>query len=282
MVRFKVFIWSRIFPINLVKRYGEFVVLTGGTDGIGFGLAKQFAKLGHSLVLVGRNPEKLEKTKETIETLLKPGKSVITIVADLSNLDSLTCQKMENSLYEIRDKIGLLVNNAGVFYERPDVFLKIAENDVDNIVKVNVAAVLKMTKIVLPFLVSNKRGIVVNVGSLAAINPTPLFNVYTASKKFLEYFTSALEYEYKNDKVEVQLLQPGIVLTRLADWSKYKPSSLVCPTPDTYAISAIATIGRSNHTTGYWMHGVMTLIISSIPAPLLNFMQDKAFRHFRI
>ncbi|RWS22529.1 hydroxysteroid dehydrogenase-like protein 3, partial [Leptotrombidium deliense] len=93
---FKVFIWSRIWKRDLVKLYGEYVVITGATDGIGLALAKQFAERGHSLVIIGRNPQKLGNVKENLETFLLLERKIITVIADLSSLDQLTYHTIGN------------------------------------------------------------------------------------------------------------------------------------------------------------------------------------------
>ncbi|RWS18675.1 Inactive hydroxysteroid dehydrogenase-like protein 1 [Leptotrombidium deliense] len=125
-----------------------------------------------------------------------------------------------------------------------------------------------VTKVVLPFMVTNKKGIVVNISSLAALTPLPLMSVYGASKTFVDYFSSALRYEYKDVNVDVQIISPGFVSTRMTQWTSMRQPSLARPTPEMFAISSIATIGLSSHTSGYWVHGLQSLLITAMPRSL--------------
>ncbi|RWS15001.1 hydroxysteroid dehydrogenase-like protein 3 [Dinothrombium tinctorium] len=254
----RVFIWSRILKVDLISRYGEYVIVTGATDGIGIEFAKQFAQRGHSIVIFGRNANKLSAAKSLISRYLYPGKKIISIQADFNEIyDNNIYQKIENQLLEIKGKTGILVNNAGVFLKKPDLYLNLDEDEVFANVKVNIIAVLMMTRIVLPFMVSNRKGLIINVSSLAAFSVLPSFGVYGASKKFVEYFSKSIEYEYKRYNIDVQTLVPAYIITKMVGWSNHlnKPSVLY-PSAEVYVKSAIATITRSNHTTGYWLHGL--------------------------
>ena len=89
-------IWSRIWTIDLKKKYGEWVVITGATDGIGLEYAREFARRGHSLVLVGRNETKLTRVKQELSRLLNPSK-IVTVIADFNTADSDVSVKTTSS-----------------------------------------------------------------------------------------------------------------------------------------------------------------------------------------
>lgn len=80
----RVFVWSRLWRLNLKKKYGEWVVITGATDGIGLEYAREFASRGHSLILVGRNETKLENVKRQLSSLISSNK-IVTIQADFND-----------------------------------------------------------------------------------------------------------------------------------------------------------------------------------------------------
>lgn len=77
-------VWSRICKLDLKKRYGQWAVITGATDGIGLEYARQLAARGHSLILVGRNQSKLEKVREELLNKLLD-KQIVLIQADLAD-----------------------------------------------------------------------------------------------------------------------------------------------------------------------------------------------------
>ena len=157
--------------------------------------------------------------------------------------------------------IGILVNNAGVMHESPNRFLDQSEESLWQHVRVNIAGVLMTTRAVLPLMVAKRRGLVINMSSIAGYQPLPLMNVYSASKKFVEYFSTCLEYEYSQYNIHVQTLTPSYVSTKMTKWSNLlqKPG-LLTPNAETFAKAAVATIGRTNSTTGYWSHGIQWFV----------------------
>lgn len=153
--------------------------------------------------------------------------------------------------------IGILINNAGVMHESPNRFLDQDESVLWSHVKVNIAATLMITRSVLPLMIAKRRGLVINVSSIAAYRPLPLMGVYSASKKFIDYFSQTLEYEYKGYNIEVQNVTPSYIATKMTKWSNTLQSvNLMTPDAGSFARNAVATIGRANHTTGYWAHGL--------------------------
>lgn len=87
MTGFRTHLWSRIWTLNLRKTYGDWVVITGATDGIGLEYAREFARRGHSLVLVGRTESKLVRVKQELSRLINPNQ-IVTVVADFNDADS--------------------------------------------------------------------------------------------------------------------------------------------------------------------------------------------------
>ncbi|RWR99159.1 hydroxysteroid dehydrogenase-like protein 3, partial [Dinothrombium tinctorium] len=219
--------------------------LHGATDGIGLEFAKKFAERGHSLFVIGRNPVKLENTKREIEKQLQPGKKVITFIADLNTTNLNVYKNIESELQPLKERIGILFNNAGFFVSDPDRFANLKEEDILNTVNVNVTSVLMLTKIVLPFLIENKKGLILNTGSIVSIYPTPFLNVYGATKAFVKYFGEAIAYEYKDVNIEVQTLIPSMIETKMTEWSLAQRSFLFVNAKQ-YVDAAFATIGRTS------------------------------------
>ena len=175
---FRTHFWSKIWKANLVKRYGKWAVITGATDGIGLEYARNFAKRGLSLILVGRSEQKLAKVKAELSSHTQ----VITIVADLNNDDPSLYQRLSAEIESESRDVGILFNNAGVMYDSPNRYLDQPEDKVWQHVRVNIAAVLMMTRAVLPGMIKRRRGLIINMSSIAAYKPLPLMGVYSASK----------------------------------------------------------------------------------------------------
>ncbi|RWS21735.1 inactive hydroxysteroid dehydrogenase-like protein 1-like protein [Leptotrombidium deliense] len=176
---------------------------------------------------------------------------------DLNTDDVSVYHNIRNELQEYANEIGILINNAGVLLDKPGRYLDLSEDEVMQNVRVNISALLMVTRAILPFMVNNKRGLIINMSSASAVKPLPYTGVYSASKKFVEFFGSALGYEYKNDNIHVLTLVPSYVSTKMVQFSKFlsKPSFII-PSAKTFVSSAISTIGHTEHTTGYWAHGI--------------------------
>lgn len=84
---FRTHVWSRLRSLNLKALYGEWVVITGATDGIGLEYAREFARRGHSLILIGRSESKLNKSKQELSRLINPNK-IVTVILDFNQADA--------------------------------------------------------------------------------------------------------------------------------------------------------------------------------------------------
>lgn len=245
-------VWSRLWKRNFVQRYGEWAVVTGCTDGIGKEYAKELAKTKMNIVLISRTQSKLEKVAAEISEEF--GVKTEIVRADFSNGQSI----YEDISKHLKDKeIGVLVNNVGVMLPRPMKFGEASEFDIWIHVNVNVAAVLAMTKLVLPGMVSRHRGAIINLASIAGTHPLPLMGIYGATKAFIDDFSQALEWEYRSSGITVQTVNPSYVSTNMTSFSDlvHKQNPAV-PTAATFVSHAIATIGYTCRTSGYWIHGI--------------------------
>lgn len=109
--------------------------------------------------------------------------------------------------------IGVLINNAGKVQGPPSEFHEIDADSLDSTVSLNDVAVLKMTHLVLPGMVSRSRGAIVNVSSvLSAVPATPLVSLYSATKSFLDTFSKAIAEEYGPKGIDVQVCSPTCLL----------------------------------------------------------------------
>jgi len=180
------------------------VLITGASSGIGYELAKIFAKNNYNLVLTARNREKLYELKDIIE---KDFNSKIEIIeADLS--EEKSAESIYNKICARSISIDVLVNNAG--FGTYGNFIDTEIGKTGDMIQVNIASLVKLTKLFLPFLVDSKNGgKILNVASTAAFQPGPLMAVYYATKAFVLSFSEALAEELKNTGVTVTALCPG-------------------------------------------------------------------------
>lgn len=243
------------------SKYGAWSVVTGATDGIGLSFAKQLAKAGQNVVLISRSPDKLKNVSELIEK--EYGVSTKVIAVDFSSGDIY--EKIASELSGL--DIGTLVNNVGLGFPHPEYFHELAELSTfgPKMVSVNVVSVVRMTELVLPGMVAKKKGIVLNVSSASALQPTPLLSLYAASKQFVDCFSKSLSAEYSSKGIIVQCVMPYFVSTKM---SKIRKSSLFVPTPDSYVRNTMKTIGRTNRTYGCPAHALQAGVYGLIPESL--------------
>jgi short-subunit dehydrogenase len=195
-------------------------LITGASGGIGYELAKLFARDKHALVLVARNGQKLTQITTELRQIGAP--DVAVIAKDLGTLEAPDEIFAETERRGI--KIDFLVNNAG-FGER-GAFL---ETNLDNeleMVQVNAVALMHLTKLYLPGMVQRKFGRVMQVASTAAFQPGPFMAVYYATKAFVLSFSEALHEEMKGTGVTVTALCPGATETGFAERASMKNSKL--------------------------------------------------------
>ncbi|NXM17342.1 HSDL1 protein, partial [Ploceus nigricollis] len=237
---------------DLVKKYGKWAVVTGGTDGIGKAYAEELAKRGVSIILVSRNQEKLEAVSRSISETYKVETDFL--VADFSKGRELYPAIKE----ALKDReIGILVNNVGIFHDHTDYFTNLSEDTLWNLINVNIASATMMTHIVLPGMVKKKKGAIVNVSSALCCQPSPMSTVYGASKSYLDYFSRALHYEYASKGIFIQSLTPFVTSTKMVAFSTtLSKRSFFLPTAEEYASHAVSTLGLSIRTTGYWKHAI--------------------------
>jgi short-subunit dehydrogenase len=182
-------------------------LITGGSTGIGFELAKQFAAHGHDVILVARHRDALEAAAGTIEG--KYGVKVATFAFDLT--DPTVPQQIFDTTEGDGTQVDFLVNNAGFGLggEFADTDL---ERELD-MIQVNVTSVVFLTKLFLQPMLRRKAGRILNLASTAAFFPGPCSSIYYSTKAFVLSFSEAIGEELRNTGVSVTALCPGPTAT---------------------------------------------------------------------
>jgi len=178
-------------------------LITGASGGIGYELAKLFAKDRINLVLVARSREKLEEFASELQQKHSITAKVLAI--DLSQSSA----PEEAFLFTEKEGIGIdyLVNNAG--FGIRDGFASTDTNQILEMIHLNIAALTHLTKLYLPRMLQQKSGKILNVASTAAFQPGPWMAVYYATKAYVLSFSEALSNELNKTGVTVTTLCPG-------------------------------------------------------------------------
>ena len=178
-------------------------LITGASSGIGFELAKIFAKDKINVILVARSEGKLKELAAELQKQF--GIMVHVLAKDLSHCNS------PKEIFEWCNQnnitVDYLVNNAGV--GDFGLFTESRWTKQEEMINLNVTALTYLTHLILPGMVQRKFGRVMNVASTAAFQPGPLMSVYFASKAFVLHFSEAIANELQGSGVTVTALCPG-------------------------------------------------------------------------
>jgi short-subunit dehydrogenase len=181
---------------------GHHALVTGASSGIGAAFSHALRARGAKLVLVARRAQRLSE----LSRVLGGPPDVAVIPLDLSRPDAVSV--LMASLHDQGITVDLLVNNAGVGWTGP--FVEQPEESVQQILDLNVRALVGLTRAFVPGMIERRRGGVINVVSTSAFQSVPFLNVYAASKSFVLSFTEGLATELKGTGVRVQALCPGL------------------------------------------------------------------------
>jgi 3-oxoacyl-[acyl-carrier protein] reductase len=190
---------------------GQVALVTGAGRGIGRAIALAFAAEGTAVVAVART---LSEVEETAALVRASGQRALAVAADVSNWQSV--QEMVNHAVQEFGSIHVLVNNAGV--QGP--IGPLVEDDVERwtqTVQVNLIGAFLCCKAVLPIMMRQCWGRIINLSGGGATGPRPNFSAYSASKAAVVRLTETLAEEVKSHNIQVNAIAPGAVNTRMLD-----------------------------------------------------------------
>jgi len=262
---------------SFVEKYGEWAVITGATDGIGKQYAMELAHKRLNICLVSRTESKLISTAKELED-----KYVVRtkwIVADLGQGKAA----VDHIIKEIGNlPVGILINNAGLMYEFPDNFENVPENTLWDLINVNMASLTMLTRAIIPIMKTQQKGIIINISSGSAMQPIPYSSVYGASKVYVKNFSLALQYELAPYGIDVQLVTPMFVRTKMNHYSTtVMKGNIFCPDVESYTKQAVFMLGKSTYTSGYWAHGLQLGLMKLAPEWLKTWLAGRMNLQFK-
>ena len=211
---------------------GQVAIVTGAGRGIGHAIARALAREGATVVLAARSRQQLATTAAAIR---ESGGSALAIPTDVTQ-DAAVEAMVEQAIAE-QGRLDILVTAAGVASFGPVSGTKPA--DWDGMLAVNLRAVMVTCRAVLPIMIRQRRGTIINVASVAAQRPIPGSAVYTATKAAVVGFSRVLAEELRGEKVRVGVLVPGAVDTPLWDTIPNSPDRGRMLRPDDVARAAV-------------------------------------------
>lgn len=255
---FKLVKWLKLWhsiPLD-VRQFGKWALVTGSTDGIGKAFAHAMAAKGLNVVLVSRSSEKLKRVSEEIMQKHLVKTKVVTV--DFKDDAKDYVAKIQHEIDGL--EIGVLVNNVGMAYNYPEEFLALpgSYQKVRDLISVNISSMNAMTRLCLPQMVDRGHGVVLNIGSLAAVSPSPLIAAYAATKSYVDKFSAMLHQEYERKGITVQCVHPGPVVSNMSrDLLPEKLPKFLAPEADIFVGSCMKRLGTCSVTAGYWAHDLI-------------------------
>lgn len=186
---------------------GKVVIITGAARGIGKATALEFSTQGATVAIVDVLEKELNEVSEIIQ---KTGKKVLSLRADVSN--SFQVQQVVEKIVDHFKKIDVLINNAGTGGPIAPI-VKVAEEDWDKTFQINLKSMFLFCKCVVPIMMKNGKGSIVNVASIAGKEANENTAPYSASKAGVICFSRVLAKEVVKDGIRVNSIAPALIKT---------------------------------------------------------------------
>jgi 3-oxoacyl-[acyl-carrier protein] reductase len=211
-------------PTELLK--GQVALVTGGARGIGRACAEELSQAGAAVIIVDRL---VEEANTTARAIAQSGGQVVALAGDLAKVDGIPT--IVRKAEEVFGRIDILVNNAGI--STSTATESITEEQWDRIMGINLKTVFFVTQSVLPIMVRQGGGAIVNVGSVVGRSGGVNSTVdYTASKAGVLGMTRTLARQYAAKGIRVNAVAPGPIETDMVrDWSAHTRASMIARVP---------------------------------------------------
>jgi short-subunit dehydrogenase len=252
-------------PIDLAKLYGKnsYVIITGGSKGIGLGMAKEFAKQNFNLVLIARNKEDLQIAAKEIKEI-----NDVEILTRSFDFNLLSKPNVEHDMWELLNlpkdlDYSILLNNVGTV--GMNFYKNLTEKEIKKIITVNCTSQAVMSHMMTKkFKERGKLSCIIGTSSISNVYPFVYKEIYGATKSFNKYFSATL---LDNPKIDSYVLSPGYVDTPLTK----KIPGLLKISIEECAKNAIKFIGRGKFEfSGHWKHEVLSMVLRSLPGFILR------------
>jgi short-subunit dehydrogenase len=191
------------------------ILITGTSSGFGFLTAVHLASKGHTVYATMRDIRKMDYLTSEVK---KKGHQIRVLPLDVTQPDSI--HKVIKIIATEQGYLDAVVNNAG--YGIGGFFEDLTDEEIRQQMEVNFFGVQNVTRAVIPLMRSRRKGIIINISSIAGLNASPCFGAYNASKWALEGFSESLHHEMKMFGIHVCMIEPGTYRTKIFfDNAKY-------------------------------------------------------------
>jgi NAD(P)-dependent dehydrogenase (short-subunit alcohol dehydrogenase family) len=191
---------------------GKVAIVTGAGGGVGKAISKRLSSQGCKVIMLGRNRTKLQKAASEIGNK----KNTMTVIADITK-EAEVLSAIDQTINSF-DKIDILVNNAGIIND-PVPFHEMTEDQWDDLVETNLFGMFRITKAVIPIMMKNGGGNIVNISSVLGIRSIPRvpLSVYAVTKAGVIMFTRSIAVEYGQHKIRCNCIAPSTIRSSIIE-----------------------------------------------------------------
>jgi NAD(P)-dependent dehydrogenase (short-subunit alcohol dehydrogenase family) len=198
------------FELPSFRLDGQVAIVTGGSRGLGLGIARALAAQGADLVLASRGAGELERAAGTLRAL---GRRVVTVAVDIGTRDAP--ERLVGAALEQLGRLDILVNGAGINVRKPAA--SFTREDFEGVVRINLEAAFFLSQAAGQVMRQQRKGRIISIGSIAQEVAVPNVGIYAMSKGGLRQMTKALSLEWARDNVTVNAIAPGRFWTTMTD-----------------------------------------------------------------
>jgi hypothetical protein len=191
--------------------FNEVCLVTGASTGLGREIAKLLAEKGYKVYVTARQKDYLLGLKKECKDF--KGEIILAELGDLSELDFR--KKLILKILKKEGKIDYLINNAG--YGRAIKFHLQESEEIHKMFEVNMVAYAHLARLILPNMLKNNKGRIINIGSVVAFTPLPYFTIYNSTKAAIYSFNRSLRYELRDSNVSSTVVLPARMKTKFAE-----------------------------------------------------------------
>jgi len=194
--------------MKLFDLSGKIAIVTGGNQGIGFGIARGLASAGANVVIANR---RAEEGRRAATELTKEGYRATAVAVDVSHKSSI--EALVTKVMGDYKHLDILVNNAGIVIRKPAE--ELTEEEWDRIMDTNLKGMFFCCQVVGREMMKKKRGKIINTSSVIAEQVQPIRSAYAISKAGVSHLTRALAFEWSKYNINVNAIAPGVTATPL-------------------------------------------------------------------
>ncbi|HRN56089.1 MAG TPA: SDR family oxidoreductase, partial [Agriterribacter sp.] len=191
---------------NKFNLTGKKALITGGSRGLGFAIAKAFIAYGAEVIITGRDKAHMNKACKAL------GKKCTGLIFDLKDVDRI--RSFVSTVEQEHGAVDILVNNAGIHLK--EAVLEVSDDAYAEVIRINQQAVFAMSRECAKKMVKRKKGVIIMVSSMASQYGIPKVIAYTAAKSAVEGMTRGLAVELSPLGIRVNCIAPGFIATDMS------------------------------------------------------------------